>query len=280
MLQPVEQPLVYRPQQEGGAADPVGQGRAIERDALPRIDLSLPIQRQMIGVFGDENLRHRRLGRQPTLNQPRRRCRLHNSALAGPTGIFGPTHNKHAELGRDDVESFADILANPMQCVAAAWAGMIVDVDHHLNARQMLRQRSTVDATLGGMACALGWCRRFVLGFAARHSLFDFFEAEQQLIFRQRLGPSAKAVTLQLLNDLLQPFGARTFRQQHRLERAGVVGKRIRRRHHDASTSCAAAPCEHFDPADSLCRRSTRLYRRRGLARGVNPSPIESFQQC
>jgi hypothetical protein len=28
---------VYRPQQEGGAADPVGQGRAIKLDALPRI---------------------------------------------------------------------------------------------------------------------------------------------------------------------------------------------------------------------------------------------------
>jgi hypothetical protein len=49
---------------------------------------------------------------------------------------------------------FVDILADPMQCVAAGWEGMIVDVDHHLKARQMLRQRSTVDATLGGMACS------------------------------------------------------------------------------------------------------------------------------
>jgi hypothetical protein len=57
----------------------------------------------MIGVFGDENLRLRRLSRQPTLNQPRRRCRLHNSALAGSAGIFGSTHNKHAELGRVDL---------------------------------------------------------------------------------------------------------------------------------------------------------------------------------
>ncbi len=44
-LEPGEQTLVHRPQQEGGTADPVSQGRAIERDALPRIDLSLPIQR-------------------------------------------------------------------------------------------------------------------------------------------------------------------------------------------------------------------------------------------
>ena len=108
---------------------------------------------------------------------------------------------------------------------------MIVDVDHHLDARQMRRQRSTVDAAGGGVACPLGWRRRFVLGFSARRRLLDLFEAEQQLIFRQRFGPSAEAVTLQLLDDLLQPFGARTFRQQHRLERAGIVGKRVHRRH-------------------------------------------------
>ena len=185
----------------------------------------------MIGVFGDENLRHRRLGRQPALDQPRRCGRLHHPVLAGSAGIFGPTHNQHAELGRDDIESFADILANPMQRVAAARASMIVDVDHHLDARQMRRQRSTVDATLGGVARPLGWRHRFVLGLSARRRLLDFFEAEQQLIFRQRLGPSAEAVTLQLLDDLLQPFGARTLCQQHRLERAGIVGKRVRRRH-------------------------------------------------
>lgn len=91
-----------------------------------------------------------------------------------------------------------------MQRIAAAPADMIVDVDHHLDARQMRRQRSTVDAALGGVACPLGWRRRFVLGLSARRRLLGFFEAEQQLIFRQRLGPSAEAVTLQFLDDLLQ----------------------------------------------------------------------------
>lgn len=156
----------------------------------------------------------RTLGRQPALDQPRRRSRLHHPVLAGSTRIFGSTHNKHAELGRDDIESFADILANPMQRIAAARADMVVDVDHHLDARQMGRQRSTVDAALGGAACPLGWRHRFVLGLSARRCLLDFFEAEWQLIFGQRLGPSAEAVTLQLLDDLFQSFGARTFRQK------------------------------------------------------------------
>ena len=34
------------------------------------------VMRQMIGVFGDEHMRHRRLGRQPTLDQAGRRGRL------------------------------------------------------------------------------------------------------------------------------------------------------------------------------------------------------------
>ena len=100
----------------------------------------------MVGVFGDEKLRHRRLGRQPALYQPRRRGRLHHPVFAGSAGIFGPTHDKHAELGRDDVEAFADILANPMQRALAARAGMIVNVDHHLEARQMRLAAGIVSA--------------------------------------------------------------------------------------------------------------------------------------
>ena len=95
---------MHRPQQEGGAADPVGQGRAIELDALARIDLRLPIERQMIGVLGDQHLRDRRLGRQAALDQPRRRGRLHDNVLAGPAGVFGPAHDQHPELRRNDVE--------------------------------------------------------------------------------------------------------------------------------------------------------------------------------
>ncbi len=54
---------MHRPQQEGRTADPVGQRRAIEPDALAGINLSLPVQRKMIGIFGDEDLSHRRLSR-------------------------------------------------------------------------------------------------------------------------------------------------------------------------------------------------------------------------
>jgi hypothetical protein len=53
----------------------------------------------------------------------------------------------------------------------------------------------------------------FALGLTTRRALLDLFEPEQQLILRQRLGPAAEAMTLQLFDDLFQPFGASAFRQ-------------------------------------------------------------------
>ncbi len=199
-----------RPQQTGGAADPVGQGRAIELDALPGVDLGLPIQRKVIGVFGDQHLGHRRLGRQAALDQPRRRRRLHHHVLASPAGIFGPAHDQHPELRRHDVEPLARILADPMQRVAAARAGMVVDIDHHLDARQMGRKRSPVHAALGGAARPLGRRRPASLSASPLgRDLLDLFQAEQQLIFRQRLGAPAEAMTLQLLDDLARAARSR-----------------------------------------------------------------------
>ena len=152
-----------RPQQEGRAADPIGQRRTVEFDALAGIDLSLPIQRKMIGIFGDKHLRYRGLGRQSALDQPRRRRRLHHHVLTSSAAIFGSANHQHAELCRHDVEPFARILADPMQRLAAARAGAVVDVDHHLDARQMLGKRSSVHpaAWRSGLPARPHWPRRF-----------------------------------------------------------------------------------------------------------------------
>jgi hypothetical protein len=106
---------------------------------------------------------------------------------------------------------------------------MILDIDHHLDARQVRRQRSPVRAPLG----AARRCRSSALLASVSASLLAATcsmssSAEQQLIFRQRLGPAAEAMTLQLLDDLAQPLGSGPLRQQHRLQRAGIVGKRVR----------------------------------------------------
>lgn len=76
------------------------QHRAIQRDALPRVNLDLPVQRQMIGAFGHQNLGDGGLGRQPALDQPRRSRRLHDAVLAGSAGLFGPPGDQDPELRR------------------------------------------------------------------------------------------------------------------------------------------------------------------------------------
>ena len=148
-LQRLEQALVHGPQQEGGAADPVGQGRAIEPDALPGVDLRLPIERQVVGIFGHEHLGDGGVGRQPALDQPRRRRRLHHHLLAGAAGVFGPAHHQDPELGRHDVEALGDVLADAVQGAGAARAGRALDIDDGLDPRQVRRQGAAV---AGGVA--------------------------------------------------------------------------------------------------------------------------------
>ena len=147
-LQLLQQPLVQRAQQEGGAAGPVREGRAVEVDALAGVDLGLAIERQVIGVLGDHDVGDRRLGRQAALDQARRRRRLDHHVLAGAAGVLGPAHHQHPELGRDDVQPFGDVLADQVQRARAARAGLVLDVDDALDPRQMRRQRAAVGAPL------------------------------------------------------------------------------------------------------------------------------------
>ena len=82
LLQLFQQPCMHRPQRESGAADPIGQGGTIERDTLARIDLRLPLERRVVGIFGDQHMRDQCLGGYAVLDQPLRRRRLHHFAGA------------------------------------------------------------------------------------------------------------------------------------------------------------------------------------------------------
>ena len=118
----------------------------------------------------------------------------------------------------------------------------------------MRRKRSPVHAALGGAACPLGRIGRIDLGLIARRDLLDVFEPEQHLIFGQRLGAPAEAMALQFFDDLTKPFVLHALGNQHRLERAGIVGKCIGQNGHGGIRSCVALRRERFQPADSLCR--------------------------
>lgn len=84
-----EKALMQGAQMEGGMPNPVRQCRSIESDALAGIDLGLPVQRQVIGIFGHQNLGDGCLRRQAALDQPGRSLGLQDAIFAGSTGVFG-----------------------------------------------------------------------------------------------------------------------------------------------------------------------------------------------
>jgi hypothetical protein len=100
-----ENALADRPQVEGGSPDPIGERRTIEMDPLALVDLRLAIERQVIGIFGDEHVGDHRLGWQAALDQPRRG--LDNNILTGAAGVFGLPRDQNLDLGRHDVELLA-----------------------------------------------------------------------------------------------------------------------------------------------------------------------------
>ena len=222
-----ENALMHGSQMERSASDPVGERRAIEANALALVNLRLAVERQVIGIFGDEHVRNRRFRRQAAFDQPRRGRRLDDDVLACAAGVFGSAHDQHSELRRHDIELLADVLANLVKLAPTARAGLVLDVDNRLDARQMRRQSSTVRAPIARRRRPLRG--RSCLGFRsrARLSLLEVFEREQQLILRQRLGATAEAMALQFPDDLGQPFAADLLGDQHRLQCFGIVGKRV-----------------------------------------------------
>src|SRR2546427_3633723 len=113
LLQLLQEPRMHRPQRESGAAYPVRQGGAIERDALACIDLRLTIERRVIGIFGDQHMRDQRLGGNAVLDQPLQRRRLHHFASADLAGIFGTARHDHLELRRDSRSE----TSSPIRCL-------------------------------------------------------------------------------------------------------------------------------------------------------------------
>ena len=63
IAQIVEQAIVNRGQLIGRFANPRGQSRAIQVDPLTAVNLGLPIERQVVRVFADDDTGHGGLGR-------------------------------------------------------------------------------------------------------------------------------------------------------------------------------------------------------------------------
>jgi hypothetical protein len=99
----------------------------------------MAVEREMITELGHQHLREQRLGGHPAGDRPLRRGGLHHRLLAGPAAIAGTADHLHPQLGREDVEQLARVLADDVQGPAAAGAGLVLGVDQDLDPRQVGR---------------------------------------------------------------------------------------------------------------------------------------------
>ena len=104
-----------RLQPPAGPAHPVAERGAVELDPLAGEDLRLAVERQEIGVLGHQHVRQQRLGRHPAGDRPLRGRGLHHRLLAGPAAVARAADHLHPQLGRDDVEHLARVLADHVQ---------------------------------------------------------------------------------------------------------------------------------------------------------------------
>jgi hypothetical protein len=214
----------------GSMTGPVRQRGTIQIDSLAGVNLGLPVQRQMIGIFGHQNLGDGCLRRQSALDQPGRSLGLQDAIFAGSASVFGTSGDDNAELRRHHVQPLALVFADPVQFALAAGAGLVVDIDDDLDPRQMHRQRSAIVAALARPLCPAFRGCLVLTGLGRGRDLLDVLEAQQHLFLGKRLCLPAKAMTLQFLDDLAQPLALVPLGQQHRLQRLGIIRKVIAHR--------------------------------------------------
>ena len=179
--------LIQRLQPPAGASDPVTQGGTIQVDALAGKDLRLAIERKVVSIFVDQHVCEQRLGRQAAVDRPFRRGRLHDSAFACPAAIARAADHLNPKLRWNVIKHLGAVLADHMQGRTAAPAGLVGDIDHNLDPRQMFWQRTAI---------ALRWLRNPFRGWLRCLDL--------RRLFGERL--------LDVLDPLLQCFLAKTFR--------------------------------------------------------------------
>ena len=166
----------------GGIAHPGSQGGALQLDALAGHDLGLAIQRQVVGVARHEHVRDQRLGGQPALDQPWWRWRLHHRARTRPAGQLGAFGHDDAELRRDHVQPLRGVMADDRHRAAAAGTSAVLGREHHLDPRQMRRQRAASGPALGRAPRTQIRITLLALGLALSDRGLEALQAELQLL--------------------------------------------------------------------------------------------------
>jgi len=140
----LEHQVIQRCQPPAGRTHPMAQSRAVQCDALALQHLLLPIQRQRVTELADHNMGDQRFGRHAAINRPRWCFGNDNRLLTAPAGVTRPACHPDPQLRRRNVELLGAHFADAMHLAATAGAGIMRNIDHHLVARQVRRQRAVV----------------------------------------------------------------------------------------------------------------------------------------
>ena len=127
-------------QQPAASPDPFRHGRAIQLYSFARIDLRLPIQRQVVTIFRNQHMGQKSRARHPAHDRTARCFRLHD-LVAARTGQLRPNVPDHFEMFRHPLQHFRDIFPERLQFTATVRASFLLRQNLARLPRQMRRQR-------------------------------------------------------------------------------------------------------------------------------------------
>ena len=147
--------IVQRQQLRSGLAAPGRQARARRVHSRARVDLLLPVVRHVVTEAADHGVRLQ-ARRWDSIVKDLGGCWLLDHHLTAPAGPFAPNLTLHEELRRNDVQTFADVLAHAHHGLAALWGWTvcILRLDSGIHSRQVWRQCFA----FGLAAWLLVWC--------------------------------------------------------------------------------------------------------------------------
>src|SRR6056297_1130006 len=198
-----------RSEMETGTPHPVAERAAIEADPLPLEDLGLTVEGLVVPELGDDDRGDEPLRRQPAGDDVFGGMSLGDGLRTTPAGVFGTTRHQNPQLCRNHVEPLRDILTDPGHLTASAWANRAGRFDHALHPWQVRREMATVALRgAGGITTRFavqGGLGFFLCGLDDTLRQFDIFQGQMELIGRELLRAFAELLTLQGVQDILQP---------------------------------------------------------------------------
>jgi hypothetical protein len=104
----------------------------------------MAVQGEVVREFGHEHMSQQGLGRHPAGDRPFGRGSLHYRFRTGSAAVARAPDHLDPQLGGDEVEHLARVLTDHVQATTTAGATLVLDVDQHLDPRQVRRQGAQV----------------------------------------------------------------------------------------------------------------------------------------